>query len=127
VIVVDASAALAALTRVGAARDALALEDVHVPHLVDIEIVSGLRGLVAGRVLESSAARGALEAWRGLAIRRHSMLGLLQRVWELRDNLSPYDASYVALAEVLGCALVTVDRRVGRASGIGCAVTIVPV
>ncbi|MGZ4137586.1 MAG: type II toxin-antitoxin system VapC family toxin [Actinomycetota bacterium] len=126
-IVVDASAVLVALTRVGAARDALALEDVHVPHLVDIEIVSGLRGLVAGRVLESSAARGVLEAWRGLAIRRHPMLGLLQRVWELRDNLSPYDASYVALAEVLGCALVTADRRVGRASGIGCAVTIVPV
>jgi len=51
---------------------------------------------------------------------------LLDRVWELRDNLSAYDASYIALAELLSCNLVTADRRLSRAPGIGCPVTVVP-
>ena len=57
---------------------------------------------------------------------RHPTFPLLHRVWELRDNLSAYDASYVALAEALGCPLVTADARITRATTIGCAVTLVP-
>lgn len=54
------------------------------------------------------------------------MVSLLDRVWELRDNLTAYDASYVALAELLHCALLTADARLGRAPGIRCSVTVVP-
>jgi predicted nucleic acid-binding protein len=51
---------------------------------------------------------------------------LLARMWELRDNLSAYDASYVALAEALRCRLVTADARIAGAPGVRCAVTVVP-
>ena len=57
---------------------------------------------------------------------RYAVHALLDRVWELRDNLSAYDASYVALAELLGCSLLTADGRLGRAPGVRCPVTIVP-
>ena len=67
----------------------------------------------------------ALGAWRKLAVIRHAIHPLLGRTWELRDNLSSYDASYVALAETLGCALVTADARLSRAASVGCPVTVV--
>jgi predicted nucleic acid-binding protein len=57
---------------------------------------------------------------------RYSGSGLLHRVWELRENLSAYDATYVALAEELACTLLTADGRISRAPGIRCAVTVVP-
>jgi predicted nucleic acid-binding protein len=54
------------------------------------------------------------------------VFGLLERIWQLRDNLSAYDASYIALAESLDCTVVTADARLGRAPGITCTVTVVP-
>jgi predicted nucleic acid-binding protein len=57
---------------------------------------------------------------------RYPVFSLLERVWELRDNLSAYDASYVALAEALQCNLVTADRRLSRAPTIRCAVLTMP-
>jgi predicted nucleic acid-binding protein len=54
------------------------------------------------------------------------VFALLDRVWHLRENLSAYDATYVALAETLGCSLVTADARLSRAPGVQCAVTVVP-
>jgi predicted nucleic acid-binding protein len=57
---------------------------------------------------------------------RYPVFSLLDRVWELRDNLSAYDASYVALAEALNCNLVTADRRLSRAPMIRCAVLTMP-
>jgi len=51
---------------------------------------------------------------------------MLERVWELRDNVSAYDATYVALAELLGCALVTADGRLAGAPNLRCSVTVVP-
>lgn len=61
-----------------------------------------------------------------MGIVRYGTHGLLGRVWELRDNLSAYDAGYVALAEALGCTLVTADARVSRAPGVRCSITVVP-
>jgi len=61
-----------------------------------------------------------------LAITRHSTFPMLDRVWELRDNLTAYDAAYVALAEAFDCPLVTADARISRAPGLRCSVTVLP-
>jgi len=124
--VVDASAALSALLNAGPARQTLADEQLHVPHLIDAEVASGLRRRVIARQLAAEVAWTALDTWRRLGMTRYPMLSLLGRVWELRDNVSAYDASYVALAEQIDCALLTADGRLGRAAGIRCAITIVP-
>lgn len=125
-IVVDASVALAALLNGGPARHALDGEQLHVPHVVDAEVASGVRRLVATQLLDAEAGWAALDGWRRLGMTRYAVHTLLDRVWELRDNLSAYDASYVALAELLGCSLLTADGRMGRAPGVRCPVTIVP-
>jgi len=126
VIVVDASAALAALLNAGPARRVLATEQLHAPHLIDSEVANALRRESAARRLDAAAAWGTLDAWRRLGMTRYPAHSLLDRIWELRDNLSAYDATYVALAELLSCSLLTADNRLGRAPGIGCPVTVVP-
>jgi predicted nucleic acid-binding protein len=125
-IVVDASAALSALLNDGPARRALAAEQLHAPHLVDSEVASGLRRAVAGDRLTSELGWAALDTWRRLAVTRYAVHTLLDRVWQLRDNLSASDAGYVALAELLDCALLTADGRLSRAAGIRCTITLVP-
>ncbi len=125
-IVVDASAALSALLKSGRARSALAGQQLHVPHLVDSEVASGLRRRVAAGQVPADAAWACLRVWQRLGMTRYAALSLLHRVWELRENVSAYDASYVALAEFLGCGLLTADARLARAPGIRCEVTVVP-
>lgn len=125
-IVVDASAALSALLRHGQARDELAGQQVHVPHLVDSEIASGLRRRVAAGQVGADQAWHMLRVWQRLAMTRYPVFALLARVWELRENVSAYDASYVALAESLSCGLLTADARLSRAPGMRCSITVVP-
>lgn len=125
-IVVDASAAVAALLNRGPARQALAADQLHAPHLVDSEVVGTLRRQVNTAQLASEAAWAALETWRRLGLARYAVIGMVERIWELRENLSAYDASYVALAEQLGCALLTCDGRISRAAGVRCPITVVP-
>jgi predicted nucleic acid-binding protein len=122
VIVVDASAAVAALLNAGPARRALADEQIHVPHLIDSEVANALRRAS----VDTGAAWTALDAWRRLGMTRYPAHSLLDRIWELRNNLSAYDATYVALAELLGCSLLTADGRLAGAAGIRCPVTVVP-
>ena len=124
-IVVDASAALSALYGDGAARQALAADSLHVPHLIDSEVTSGLRRRVLSANLTATQGWQLLDVWSRLGVIRHPSLPLLPRVWELRDNLSAYDAAYVALAEYLGCGLLTADARLSRAAAVRCPVTIV--
>jgi len=126
VIVLDASAAVSALLNAGPARAALAAEAVHVPHLVDAEIAHALRRHVLGRSLGADDGWAALDTWRRLGVVRHPIGGLLDRVWELRGNVSAYDASYLALAEALDCALLTADARLSGVPGLRCPVTVVP-
>jgi len=126
VIVVDASAAVSALLNAGPARQALAEEQVHVPHLIDPEVANALRRGVAASRIEPGDAWSALDRWRRLGMSRYAAFDLFERIWELRQNLSAYDASYVALAESLDCALLTADLRLGRAPGLRCPVTVVP-
>lgn len=125
-IVIDASAALSGLLNAGAARRLLAVEQLHAPHLIDFEVASGLRRMVAGRHITADNGWAALDAWRRLGLTRYATLGVLDRIWALRDNLSAYDAGYVALAEALDCPLVTADARISRSPGLGCAVTVLP-
>lgn len=125
-IVLDASAALSSLLNAGPARQALADEQLHAPHLIDSEVASGLRRHVGTRRIAAEAGWAALGAWRRLGLTRYAVHGLLDRVWELRENLSAYDAGYVALAESLDCSLVTADARLSRAPNLRCTITVVP-
>jgi predicted nucleic acid-binding protein len=125
-IVVDASAAISALLNASVARGALASEQLHAPHLVDAEIANGLRRAVAARRLTAAVGWKALDVWRRLAVTRYPTFPMLDRTWEMRGNLSAYDAAYVALAELLACPLLTADARLSRAPGIRCPVTVVP-
>lgn len=125
-IVLDASAALAGLLNAGPARRALGDEQLHAPHLIDTEVANALRRVGASQRLPTGATWAALDAWRRLGLTRYPASPLLGRLWELRHSLSAYDATYVALAERLGCALLTADARLGRAPGTSCPITVIP-
>lgn len=125
-IVVDASAAVSALLHTGTARAALGVETLAAPHLIDTEVTSALRRRVLGGVMSASAGWTALDTWRRIGLTRYPGGAFLSRVWDLRDNLSAYDAAYVALAEALGCTLLTADGRISRTPGLRCPVTVVP-
>ena len=119
-IVLDASAVVELLlnTATGQAvakRMADPAIGVHVPHLVDVEVVQALRRLASLGELTAVEARTAIDDLRSLDLQRHAHEPLLGRVWELRQNLSAYDAVYVALAEVLDTTVVTCDGRLARA------------
>ncbi|MEP7018250.1 MAG: type II toxin-antitoxin system VapC family toxin [Actinomycetota bacterium] len=96
------------------------------PHLIDSDVANGLRRLVNAQRVDADSGWAALDAFRRLGMTRYPVFAMLDRVWELRDNVSAYDASYVALAELLGCPLLTADARLSRAPGIRCPVTVVP-
>ena len=99
------------------------------PYLRDVpdEVVASLlrRQVAAGRIAPA-AGWAALDVWRRPGVNRHAAPALLDRVRELRDDLTAHDAAHVALAEALGCALLTADARTGRAPGVRCPVTVVP-
>ncbi|MGF1668600.1 MAG: type II toxin-antitoxin system VapC family toxin [Acidimicrobiia bacterium] len=124
-IVFDASAALHGLLNDGDARRLLATEVVMVPHLIDTELTHALRDQVLRAAVPETDAARALDRWRTLGLGRVASVGLLGRVWALRENLTSYDATFVALAEALECALVTADRRLGGAPGPTCPITVV--
>lgn len=98
---------------------------LHVPHLVDVEVTQALRRYAQKREIDANEAAEALDHLRALDLQRHAHEPLLDRVWELRDNLSAYDAVYVALAEVLNTTLLTCDRPLSRAPGIAARIELV--
>ena len=103
----------------------LAVEAIVCPHLADSEVVHALRSQVLRGDLDAVHAEDAIAAWSRLGLQRIGVTGLLDRVWELRENLSSYDATYVAVAEALEVPLVTADGRLARAPGPRCTVTVV--
>ena len=122
IVVTDASVIVRGLEVDGEARRFLQEEEIQIPHLADSEIVHALRAQVRrGRVSVDDAA-SRLRRWRHLGVARYPSVMLLPRVWELRDSLSAYDATYVALAEALGCPLATADLRLTRARGPRCEI-----
>jgi predicted nucleic acid-binding protein len=121
-IVVDASALLEVLLRTPAARAVErrlfeAGESLHAPHLIDLETAQVLRRYAAGGQISAERGRTALDDLAALGVRRYPHDWLLIRVWQLRDNLTAYDAVYVALSEALDAPLLTRDRRLAAAAG----------
>ena len=122
-LVIDASALTELLLGrpQAVAVDRLILEhegDIHAPHLIDVEVASALRRLVAAGDSSPERAAEAIDDLLDLPIERYPEYILVPRMWDLRDNLSAYDAAYVALAEALGdsVSLLTADRRLARAT-----------
>ena len=121
-IVVDASALLEALLQTSAAeavrrRLFAPNQTLHAPHLLDIEVTQVVRRYTMAGELEAEQGRSVLGNLVALPIRRYPHDFLLPRVWELRNNLSAYDAVYVALAEALDAPLLTRDKRLATAAG----------
>jgi predicted nucleic acid-binding protein len=129
-IVLDASAAVAVVLNLGSGaarireRMAESDDDLHVPHLFEIEVLSVLRQYFLRGELSQERARRALNRLSTLRFSRYPHTALLSRVWELRENVTAYDAAYVALAETLTAPLVTTDARLARAPGIRAAVEV---
>jgi len=122
VIVVDASALLEFLLRtpLGAKVEARLFrgeDEFHSPHLVDVEVAQGLRRLVRAGEVSSGRAVEAIADLTDFDLHRHAHLDLLARAWALRENVTAYDAMYIALAEALDAPIVTCDAPLGKAPG----------
>ena len=121
-IVVDASALLEFLlqTALGTRVEARLFRDrdeLHAPHLADVEVTQGLRRLVRTGDLSPVRAAEAIADLADFDLHRHPHLDLLTRAWKLRDNVTAYDAMYVALAEALDAPVVTCDTPLAKAPG----------
>ncbi|MGQ0814169.1 MAG: type II toxin-antitoxin system VapC family toxin [Gemmatimonadota bacterium] len=122
-IVVDASAAVEVLLKLRAA-DALMMrlfeesESLHAPHLFDVEVSQVVRRYWLRGDLTTARAAEALHDLADLPLTRYPHDSLLKRIWELRQNLTAYDAAYVALAEALEAPLVTRDASLAKVRGM---------
>lgn len=129
-VVVDASALVElVLPAAQASRLRRAISDpeetLHAPHLIDVEVAHALRAMTRRGALGERAAAMALRATLGLDVHRYPHTELMTRVWELRHNATPYDAIYLALAELLGAPLVTRDARLRGVPGCRAHVEVV--
>ena len=128
-LVIDASVLAVALMDDGpdgdVVRRRLRGEDLAAPALIDLEVASVWRGLARGGLLDPRRAALALDDLLEMPVRRVDHTPLLARCWELRDNLTIYDAAYVALAEALQVPLLTGDRRLSRATGPRCSIEVI--
>lgn len=110
--------ALAAVEGTAELRAYLAAEELHAPALLDFEVVSALRGLALSGHVSAARAGDLLTDFDDLPVQRWPFVnGLRRRAFQLRDNVSAYDAAYLALAEALECPLLTRDSRLARSIG----------
>ncbi|MBB5776684.1 type II toxin-antitoxin system VapC family toxin [Nonomuraea jabiensis] len=112
-IIIDSSAMVEALAGRQAKAELIdALQaSIHAPHLLDVEVLSTLRGLALGGKLSTAATEQARADYLALRIVRYEIKGIAERIWELRHNYTSYDASYLALAEALEAPLYTCDAK----------------
>ena len=127
-IVVDASVIAPALADDGPdgdrARARLRGEHLIAPDVLDLEVTSAIRSALRGGNVDERRAGLALVDLAMLAVHRIRHRSLLRRIWQLRGNLTPYDAAYVALAEVTESVLVTADGKLARAPGSRCTIEV---
>lgn len=121
-IVLDASAAIDWLLQTPAGKRIESRifsrgESLHAPHLLDLEVAQVLRRLAREEIITVHRAEEAVRDLLDLRIRRYPHFVFLSRIWQLRNNLSAYDAAYIALAEELNATLITRDRRLASAVG----------
>ncbi len=121
-IIIDASAVMELLlqTSLGRKVEARALdpgERLHAPHLLDLEVAQVLRRMTQLKEITAGRARQALDDYFALFIERAADRDLLDRVWQLRESVTAYDAAYVALAEALDAPLLTCDAKLARSHG----------
>jgi predicted nucleic acid-binding protein len=129
VIVLDASAAVDWLLQTPAGQQIekriyARSESLHAPHLLDVEVAQVLRRLVREAVISAQRAEEAINDLADMRVTRYPHFVYLSRIWQLRHNLSAYDAAYVALSENLGATLLTRDARLASASVRGVAVEV---
>lgn len=93
-----------------------------IPDLADVETVAVLRKRWIGKTITARRFSAAIEDLSDAPFLRYPARPLLRRAYELRSNVTAYDAMYVALAEVLDCELLTADARLARATGLRCPV-----
>ena len=104
----------------GRAREAMAGEQLCAPHFIDCEVASVVRRARHRGEVYEQRARQALADLSQIPLERFAHTHLLDRIWALHATLTPYDAAYVALAELLGAPLLTADRRLARSPGPTC-------
>ncbi|GHJ56454.1 hypothetical protein Nm8I071_57610 [Nonomuraea sp. TT08I-71] len=131
-IVVDASVLADALVDDGPVGDAARAELTADPHWAApghllVEVMSVIRGKVLGRKLGLARAQEAIDTVPSLVIDEVGIPMLLDRMWQLRGNVTAYDAAYVAAAELLTCPLVTGDGRLAKARGVRCEIRLLAV
>jgi predicted nucleic acid-binding protein len=128
VLVIDASVLATALGDDGPdgdrTRARLRGEELAAPELVDLEVLSVIRTLHASGAIDARRAQLALNDLVDIPMERAPHQPLLRRCWELRDNLTVYDAAYVALAEAVGTLLLTADVRLANAPGPTCPIEV---
>ena len=128
-IVADASAILEVLlrTEAGAVAERRLLrrgETIHAPSLIDLEVTQVIRRYSRRGDVSAGWARSAIQVLVAFPMERYGHEPLLLRIWELRENLTAYDAAYVALAEALRCPLLTGDARLASAAGVRASVEV---
>ncbi len=117
-IVIDASAFIDAFAGNEAVLRRIAGEDLHAPHLLDVEVASALRRLALAGEIEVRDAEAVLATLTEVNLTRHSHVPLLGPIWALRRSIGAYDAVYVALAAALRAPLLTTDRKLAAASDL---------
>ncbi|GAA1805915.1 type II toxin-antitoxin system VapC family toxin [Agromyces neolithicus] len=128
-IVVDASVIVDVLVngaRARATRARLSDDELFAPDILDVEVASALRGLWLTGRLDDMRLDRAIDDLARLRVERHPSTLLIRRSLHHRANLTTYDATYVALAETLGCSFVTRDRRIATAPRLRCSVEVLP-
>jgi predicted nucleic acid-binding protein len=122
VIVIDASAVIELLLNTAEGQRIATIvltpdETLHAPHLLDLEVAQVLRRYNASGEMKPARAREALEDYLDLPVTRYPHDLILSRIWELRQNFTAYDASYLALAELLNATLITCDAAFASSKG----------
>jgi len=130
VIVIDSSVLIAALVEetddAAWSRTIATDPDIHGPELVLAEAMNGLRRSELNHGVSTVQAEFARDLLLRMGFSLYPFTPFSERIWDLRHNLTCYDAWYVALAETLGCPLATLDRRISRGGGVRCQVLTPP-